>query len=294
MLKKHIARIKSYIPGPVKEAALAGRRLPRQLTSRLRMLPGYILFGSMRSGTSSLYHNLSDHPNVLPALRKQVRYFDAHHARGLNWYRAHFPTLRAARNAERSHGRPVITGEASPEYIFHPLAPDRIARALPQVRLIALLRDPVDRAWSHYHHSVRNGLEPLSFEDALEAESQRLGGEQQRAVAGGTPQCHECHQHGYLTQGAYADFLPRWFEHFAREQVLILRSEDLFDDPAGSMGRVCDFLGLPDWGAPDWAALNAGSQRPMEPALRERLLEHFRPHNERLAELLGRGMGWDQ
>lgn len=262
--------------------------MARLLLSTERMLPSYIIFGSMRSGTSSLYHALTDHPHILPALRKQANYFDANYERGLRWYRSHFPTRRAARHLERRVGAPVITGEASPEYIFCPEAPARIARDLPEVRLIALLRNPVDRAWSHYHHSRRLGEEQLSFEEALVAEPQRLGDTDPAQAA------RALHVHGYLAQGRYADFLTSWYQLFDAQRILILRAEDMFADPHATIEQVVQFLGLPSWSPARYEPLNEGRYGQMSPQLRAELVELFREPNQRLAELIGRDMGWDR
>jgi hypothetical protein len=289
VLKAIVAAAKAHIPQPVKEAAISARRLPRLWTSGLRALPDYLVFGAMRSGTSSLYYNLACHPQVLPALRKQVQFFDVNFRRGLGWYRSNFPTRRAMNRRGRES---MITGEASPEYIFHPLAPERIAAALPEVRLIALLRNPVDRAWSHYHHSVAHGREDLSFEDALAAEPQRVAGEIERVVAGEVVECRAIHRHGYLTQGEYAGHLERWLAAFPRARLLILRSEDLFAEPERSMAEVIEFLGLSATPT-TWTRFNSGRQDEMPVDMRARLAEHFHPHNRRLSELLCREMSWD-
>jgi len=286
--KRTASRIKAVVPKPLKRTLTWLLRLPRLLRPDERLLPAYIVFGSMRCGTSSLYHALTDHPHVMPALRKQANFFDANYRRGLAWYRSHFPSRAAARRLERRLGAPVITGEASPEYIFCPEAPERIARDLPEVKLIALLRHPVDRAWSHYHHSRRLGDEELSFEEALAAEEERLSAPDPADAA------REMHRHGYVAQGRYADFLERWYEEFGPERILIVRAEDMFADPAGTIEGVADFLGLPPWRPDSYEPLNEGRYDEMSPGIRAELLERFREPNQRLARLLGREMGWDQ
>lgn len=291
MRKRTVARIKAFAPGPLKRACTWLLRLPRLYSSRDRMLPGYIIFGSMRCGTSSLYHALTDHPNVLPALRKQANFFDANYPRGCAWYRSHFPRWREARQVEARVGGPVITGEASPEYIFCPEAPERIARDLPRVRLIALVRHPVDRAWSHYHHSRRLGDEELSFEEAIAAEEGRLSA---AAAQGPERAAREMHLHGYLAQGRYADSLAAWYARFGAERIMVVRAEDMFADPAGTIEAIGDFLGLPHWRPESYEALNEGRYDQMSPRMRAELLERFREPNRRLAQLIGRDLGWDE
>ena len=288
-MKALIARVKAWIPQPLKEGVIAARRVPRLVTARARVLPDYVVFGAMRCGTSSLYLSLTDHPQVLPAFRKQVRFFDRHFHRGLDWYRAYFPLRATARRVAAGAGR-AVTGEASPEYIFHPLAPARIAATLPDVRLVALLRDPVERAWSHYRHEVRIGRERLSFAEALDAEPARLDGEMERMTRPGY-RGRAWQDFAYVAQGMYAEHLERWFEHFPREQIMIVRAEDMFERPEQTLAAIADFIGVDPW-RPRYTATNAGPRGSLDRATRERLTTVFAPHNRRLGELLGRDMRW--
>jgi len=289
VLKTAIERAKRFIPQPVKESVIAARRVPRLLTARRRVLPDFIVFGAMRCGTSSLYHTLTEHPQVIPGFRKEVRFFDWQFDRGLDWYRAYFPLRSAMARHQRRAGR-ALTGEASPEYIFHPAAAERIARTLPQVRLVALLRDPVERAWSHYKHSVRLGVEPLTFEEALAREDERLAGELERMRRPGY-RGRAFQDHSYVTQGHYEEFLRPWYEHLAHEQIMIVRAEDMFAEPEGTLATIVGFLGLAPW-TPRYLAMNLGRRGEMAPEVRAELRAHFDPHGARLGELLGRDMHW--
>ena len=116
-------------------------------TSPLRLLPDFLILGAQRCGTTSLYNYLAQHPSVGPlVLEKGAHYFSTNYDKSLAWYRSHFPMKwRAA--AERRHGRPFVTGEGSPYYLFHPLAAQRVAKTLPHVKLLVMLRDPVERAY---------------------------------------------------------------------------------------------------------------------------------------------------
>lgn len=289
MLKGVIERTKRLIPQPVKEAVIAARRVPRLLTAHRRVLPDFIIFGAMRCGTSSLYYALSDHPQVVPSLRKEVRFFDRYFPRGLDWYRAHFPLVATMARRARRQGR-AVTGEASPAYIFHPLAAERIARTLPEVRLIALLRDPVERAWSHYRHSVRRGVETLSFEEALTLEDTRLAGETER-MRRSDYDGRAFEDFSYVTQGRYAEHLRSWFERFGPQQILVVRSEDMFAEPERTLAAITDFLGLAPW-TPRYLPMNLGPQAEMPPAVRAGLRARLAPDIARVEELLGRDMHW--
>ena len=148
------------------------RRTARRVTDRLghrtagrRALPNMLIVGGQRCGTTTLYKALSEHPSFLgPNLRKGVHYFDLNFDESVDWYRAHFPTKSAVESVQHRTGDPVVVGESSPYYMWHPLAPDRIARTLPGVRVVVLLRDPVERAYSAHAHELARGFETEPFE----------------------------------------------------------------------------------------------------------------------------------
>jgi len=177
--------------------------------------------------------------------------------------------------------------------MFHPEVPERMAKVLPEARLIALLRNPVDRAYSQYHHQVRNGTETLSFEEAIEAEEARLRKERDEATGEGRYAGLNHRHFSYLPRGIYADQLARWMRLFGEERLLVLKSEDFFERPRASLKRVLSFLDLPDW-EPDasWRVSKKASYEDMDPAIRRRLEEFFEPHNRRLYELLFTDFGW--
>ena len=173
----------------LQELARATARATGRLTASARMTPSFLIVGAQRCGTTSMYKTLSQHPMVLPAvLHKGVHYFDTGYGHGPAWYRGHFPLLAARRRAAPAPGRLPITGESSPYYMFHPLAGQRIARDLPACRLLVLLRDPVERAYSAHTHETARGFETEPFERALELEPVRLAGEEAKLIADPTYQ----------------------------------------------------------------------------------------------------------
>jgi hypothetical protein len=267
------------------------RRAISRSTAGLRCLPDFLIIGAQRGGTTSLYYYLCAHPQVLAPLSKEVHFFSRHWSRGVGWYRAHFP-LRASTAGPRRTTR--LTFEATPYYLSHPLAPARAAEVVADARLLVLLRDPVQRAWSHYRHMVRLGLEPLSFEQAIEREPERLAGEVERMRSDPGYVAVNHQRYSYLTRGAYADHLEAWLRHFSPDRLLVLRSEALFADPARGYRRVLGFLGLQAWAPSAFPIHTKQSPLPrgMPAATRRRLEEHFAPANERLEALLRRtGMG---
>lgn len=259
------------------------------------MLPNYLIIGAQKAGTTFLHETLCTHPLVVAPKVKEVHYFDFHPQRGLRWYRRRFPVggVGALLRARRCRCR-LRRGEATPYYLFHPLAAGRIAHALPGVKLIAVLRNPIHRAYSHYQHNVRRGREPLSFADAVAAEPERLAGEEER-LRNEPGYRSYAHQHySYVARGEYARQLAFYLDRFPRESLLVLKAEDLFADPGRWVNRTCEFLGLPllEPASNAWSPRNVGAYENLDSGIHARLAAHYAPHNERLSELLGYDLGW--
>ncbi|MDE0360904.1 MAG: sulfotransferase domain-containing protein [Rhodospirillaceae bacterium] len=259
-------------------------------TAFARLAPSFLILGAQRSGTTALYRYLVSHPNIPAALRKEVHYFDFQYQKGRDWYLAHFPATNPFRIARNK----VLTGEASPYYLVHPLAPGRVRRFNPAMKLIVVLRDPIARAWSHYRHEVRRGIENLSFKGAVDAEAERLAGTAESLRRGPDYYSFAHHHFAYLDRGRYAHHLQAWLELFPRRQMLILKSDNLIEDANSAVNRVFAFLGLPphrlaDHPAPVTAALGPD----LDTAYRKRLEGFFRADQERLRELCDCSDGMD-
>ena len=202
-------------------------------------LPDFLGIGTQKGGTTYLHLLLQGHSQVFLAHPKELHYFSLHHDRGLDWYTNHFDEASAAKRC----------GEVTPYYLFHPLAAERIHAAIPNVKLIVLLRDPVERALSQYFHSKRLGLEPLELEAAFAAEPERLADADETLQRGESHCSHQ--QHSYLSRSRYEQQLPRFQALFGDEQLLVLRSEDLFEHPQRVWEKVLTFLGLESGPLPD-------------------------------------------
>ena len=220
----------SRVPEPVADAAKAAFVGARMLNAGSRPLPDFLIIGAQRCGTTSLYRYLEKHPQVIGAApSKGVHYFDVHHERSLRWYRAHFPTRRRRERV----GRRAVTGEASPYYVFHPHGPDRVRAAVPNVRLILMLRDPVVRAFSQYQQEYARGFEDAeTFERALELEQGRLAGERERMLADPGYDSRAMQHYAYVARGEYATAARGVARAVRPDQVHVIQAEEFFAEPA--------------------------------------------------------------
>jgi Sulfotransferase domain len=264
-------------------ARRSGEHAFRRASAAGRPLPDFLIIGAQKAGTTSLHDYLGQHDAVVAPVTKEVHFFDNEFQRGSGWYRSHF----------RRGGPGTLTGEATPYYLFHPLAPRRAAAVVPEARLIVVLRDPIDRAFSHHNHERALGFEQLEFEPALAAEVERLGGEEERLGADPSYRSFAHQHHSYLRRGRYAGQLERWLDFYGAERVLVLSAEELFARPEAVVCEAQDFLGLPRQVPADLAAKNARSYAPIPAPLRRRLAAEFAADNERLRRLVGRDFGWD-
>lgn len=268
-----------------------------ELTAGLRSFPDFLIIGTKRGGTTALWRFLLDQPTVLPMFPsrqhiKSPHYFYWHYGRGDRWYRSHFATRPYRRLREQRSGRPTVVGEASPYYLYDPRVPERVARTLPTAKIIVLLRDPVRRAYSHYWERVDQGVEPLSFADALAAEPARLAGEVEAMMADPLYYSRAHDWYSYRDRGLYLPQLRRWQAHLPADRFLILRSEDFYAEPPASVKAVLDFLGVPTDPVRPQRRHNYRPAPPMDPAVEAELRDFYREPNARLAELLGRDLGW--
>jgi hypothetical protein len=268
-------------------------KAPRVMTAGIRLLPDFLIIGAQRCGTTSLQRYLIQHPCVAPSFRKEVHFFDRNLKKGVIWYRAHFPSVPYKYYVTTVLRRPFLTGEASAAYLFYPHAPRKTFELVPRVKLIVLLRNPVDRAYSHYQHEVSLKYETLPFEHAIEQEQERLHGEREKMLADIGYDSYSYRHHSYLSRGVYADQLEIWMNLFPREQMLILQSEDFFARPGQLFQKVLEFLDLPPWELSEYKPYNAREYSTMNAATRRQLIDYFEPHNRRLRELSGHNFTWN-
>lgn len=253
------------------------------LTRGFRMSPSFIVVGGQRCGTTTLYRLLSEHPQVIrPTQVKGTGYFDENYSKGPDWYRGHFPIQRDTK----------VTFEVSGFYSMHPLAPSRIAKDLPQVRLVMMIRDPVQRAYSAWKHESARGFEDQPFPVALDLEAKRLEGEVERILADPSYRSFALRHHAYVGRGRYTDHILRFHEAVGPDRLYVMDADRFFENPVEEYARLCEWLGLEPHRPARVDRWNAREGAPLDPEIEERLRAEFAEADERLVELLGWKPSW--
>lgn len=261
----------------------------RYITSSIRVLPSFIIVGAVRCGTTSLYYNICEHSSVLPASYDEIGFFDSNYELGISWYKSMFPTKFEIKKIKSKTGN-SITGEDTPFYFWDKKSIQRIKKNIPKIKLIVLLRNPIDRAYSNYHLGVRLGSESLSFEDSIKKEIQLL--EKENSFENDEIKKF-LRPRSYIAKGLYYQQIKNWFDVFSKDQILVLNTENLSDKPNQTLKQIFEFLDLPNEKIQNIQNRKVGNYQKMNKDTREYLKKIFKPQNEKLFKILGREFEWD-
>lgn len=265
----------------------------RLVTNYLRVLPDFIIIGASRCGTTSLYYNMIKHPNIYPGATKASSFFDKNFEKGLNFYKSHFPAKIFKKHVNNNGKQNFITGEATTTYLLNPLVAERISQTLPNIKLIALLRNPIDRAYSHFnYHLIRGEAKFSSFEEAIKYEEDliKLGDFKKNIFENKKIDYRFC---SYLSEGTYIDRLLLYTKYFSKNQILVIKTKDFISDEKKTLNQVFEFLGLPKYKILQPKKLNVVRYENMKTETREYLRKFFRPCNEKLSNFLNSNFHWD-
>ena len=254
-------------------------------SSSLRVLPDLIVIGVVRSGTTSLYHYLSQHPSIIKSAYDELGYFDSNYDLGLNWYKSLFPTIFEKKKVEEKNGK-FITYDVTPFYIYNEKTPQRIHQILPNSKLIVILRNPVDRSYSNYFL----GNQEKKFEEIIANEKKILN----KIDKNNIDEYYDFVHTSMLARGFYAEQLENWYKIFSKDQILIIQSEEFATETNKIMNNIFDFLELPRYDIPDNSKKNKIHYEPMKKETRRELIEYFRPYNEKLYSMINRNFDWEK
>lgn len=243
--------------------------IPRAITIPFRSFPNFIIAGVQKSGTTSLFDYICQHPNVNRPLRKEIHFWDNNEEKGVSWYKGHFPI----------RDKDSITGESTPAYLWREDIAQKIHDLLPDCKIIIILRNPVERSFSEYLMNKKIGHEHETFEFAIEHEKERL---------------QKSHLFGYIQKSIYLQQVKRYYDLFDKNQILVLSYDDLKSNPESITQQCYSFLGLDDF-TPDCSVkLNVTKNKEtLSESTRQHLHALFKPHNKKLYDFLGENYGWD-
>ena len=264
--------------------AKSAYRLSMNTSSKFRTLPDFLIFGESKCGTNSLYANLIEHPKI-PPFSKSIHFFDAAFDNGVGWYKQYFPPKWKKKDQ--------LNGESSP-YLNYPHSAKRVFSVVPDVKLVAILRNPIDRAYSNWKMETEFGYENLSFEEGIKEEENRIGKEIEKVLENENYWSLPLFRYSYLERGKYAKNLKSWFEIFPKDQFLIISSEDFSSKPQETVNNIFQFLNLSTHTIRNLEKKNVRKAAKMNEKTRNELIEFFKPHNERLFKMINKKFDWDK
>ena len=261
------------------------------LTSNSRVLPNFFVIGGVRCGTTSLYHYLNQHNCIVKSAYDELGYFDDNFHLGLNWYRSLFPSKSVKNKIEFQHSK-FLTYDVTPFYIYNPLVVDRIFNFSPNTKIIAALRNPIDRAYSNFYNRIRDdGVQKSTFEEMISSEIELIENTKQD-MSNNTFLVDTFYELD-LARGFYAKQLELWFKKFPRENILLISSEDLATQTDTTMNQIFEFLDVPQQKINDLTKQNKIKYPKIKDSTRESLNTFFKPYNEKLFEMIGKRFSWD-
>jgi hypothetical protein len=263
----------------------------RFVTNQIRCLPNFIIIGASRCGTTSLYYNLNKHPNVYAGAAKSSSFFDKNFHNGLNYYRSHFP-IKPKLFLNNEGKNIFVTGEASTSYLLNPIVPEKIFKTIPNVKLIAIIRNPIDRAFSHFNYHLTRGESKFSsFEEAIEFEEELLlNGNYRKNIFENKNLDYRFYS--YLSEGNYYNRFKEYLKYFPLKQILVLNIDDLAKNHEDVFDRTFNFLNLPKFKILNPKILNSVKYDKLNLDTRNHLLNYYKPFNKKLSELLNQNFNW--
>jgi hypothetical protein len=260
------------------------------ITNPLRVLPDFFVIGPGRTGTTSLYHYLDQHPSLSKSAYDELGFFDVNFHLGLSWYRSLFPSI-FTKYRIKSKTNFFMTYDVTPSYVRRPWNAKRIKKLFPDTKLIVILRNPVDRTYSHYHLAEQFG-ETRTFEEIVKEDMENIS--KWNIDSKNDAYFATKVEKSILARGFYVEQLLSWFELFPKNQILVISSEELASNTKNVMSEIFKFLNLPDYEIPNIEKVNVSKYSKMNPDTRKMLIDFFKPYNEHLFKFLDRKFDWNK
>lgn len=259
--------------------------------------PDFLIIGAQKSGTTSLFNYLNEHPRIIMTALKEIHFFDLNFDKGFNWYNEFFKDKETNwynKFFKDKSSSSNIKGEATPYYLFHPCVPERVFTYLPGVKMIVMLRNPADRAYAQYFHEIRIKSETNSeFLEAIALEEKRLENAEIQLL-NGTVSYHFSHQHhSYIARSLYTNQIERWLSYFPKSQFLFIKSESFFSNPKEQLKKVYEFLDIQVIYPDKISVFNENHYPPMSEDVRQKLHQLFSDELIKIRHLLGEEFVWE-
>ena len=260
------------------------KRIIRKIKAGLHIgsKPDFLIIGAQKAGTTSLFNYLVKYgDNFISPIRKELYYFTENDFRSINSYHANFPIFKGTK----------VTGEATPDYLFYHKTPKTVHAYNPNLKIVIMLRNPTERAYSQYTHQnytdKTKACDPLSFSDAIRKEESRYH------IDENTKFYHEYKYYSYKKRGIYIEQINNWLKYFNRDQVHIIFLEELEDDFENQILLLMEFLGIKKNSRQfENKVYNQGPKSKINSSDKQYLDDFFKPYNKDLFELLNRRNIW--
>ena len=261
------------------------------ITGFIRVIPDFLVIGAKRCGTTSLYQHLPEHPCISKSPYDNMGFFNDNFHLGVNWYKSFFPTTFTRKKIKSKFGN-FLAFDVTTKYMEEESTANNVYQTKPNMKIIIILRNPVDRAYSQYHLSVRQTAERRSFEDVVEENMNRLNKESHEHYK--IKPKFSAKEDNYLKKGLYALQLRYWLKIFPRENILIVSTEEFESNQQIIYNKIFEFLNISKFEVKNTKKMEKGNYPPMKSETRNLLLDYFRSHNHELFELINMEFDWDK
>ena len=261
------------------------------ITSPFRVLPDFFVIGPGRTGTTSLFHYLGQHPSISKSAYDELGFFDVNYHLGLNWYRSLFPSI-LNKFLVKLKTKMFLTYDVTPSYVRRPWVAKRIKNLFPKSKLIIVLRNPIDKSYSTYKLYVKQSGEKRTFQEVIADDMDDISN--WKIKSKDDEYFATKIENSILARGFYLEQLLVWYEMFPKDQILIISSEELSGNTRATMNQIFKFLNLPEYEMPNISKVNVSPYSQMNEETRKLLISFFKPYNQELYKFLNFNFEWDK